>query len=147
MACQIWPTRLHISSALTNSSTLQTLNVSTNSWDFKHFKTLQNHHEYHWLFRSIITNTNKHKGIAQTTLWFIIRWITNTNIYTWHWRWDKGHQGEISNARAWFISVWFSKFHGFSMTFWWFFKDPWLSMTFPENFIFPGFPNHVGTLI
>ena len=33
--------------------------------------------------------------------------------------------------------------------FWWFFKVPWLSMTFPENFIFPGFPGFpdpVGTL-
>ena len=32
---------------------------------------------------------------------------------------------------------------------WWFFKIPWLSMTFPENFIFPdfpGFPDPVGTL-
>ena len=31
--------------------------------------------------------------------------------------------------------------------FWWFFKVPWLSMTFPENFTFPGFPDPVGTLI
>ena len=31
--------------------------------------------------------------------------------------------------------------------FWWFFKVPWLSMTFPENFSFPGFPDPVGTLL
>ena len=28
--------------------------------------------------------------------------------------------------------------------FWWFVKVPWLSVTFPENFIFPGFPDPVG---
>ena len=56
--------------------------------------------------------------------------------------WGKTYQYQISNAGGWFIGVRFSKFHDFR----WFFKVPWLSMTFPENFSFPGFPDPVGTL-
>ena len=40
-ACPIWPTMLHISCALINSSTLKTSSISTNSWDPWLFKTLQ----------------------------------------------------------------------------------------------------------
>ena len=40
-ACQIWPTMLHISCALINSSTLKTSSISTNSWGPELFKTLQ----------------------------------------------------------------------------------------------------------
>ena len=40
-ACQIWPTMLHISCALTNSSTLKASSISTNSWGPELFKTLQ----------------------------------------------------------------------------------------------------------
>ena len=40
-ACQIWPTMLHISCALINSSRLKTLSISTNSWGPELFKTLQ----------------------------------------------------------------------------------------------------------
>ena len=40
-ACYIWPTMLHISSALINSSTLKTSSISTNSWGLELFKTLQ----------------------------------------------------------------------------------------------------------
>ena len=61
---------------------------------------------------------------------------------TWCQMWGKTYQCQISNAGEWFIGVRFSKFHDF----WWFFKVPWLSMTFPE-FFFPGFPDPVGTLI
>ena len=58
---------------------------------------------------------------------------------TWYQMWGKTYQWQISNAGGWFISV------IFSMT-WWFFKVPWLSITFPENYVFPGFPDPVGTL-
>ena len=40
-ACQIWPTMLHSSCALINSSTLKTSSISTNSWGAELFKTLQ----------------------------------------------------------------------------------------------------------
>ena len=40
-ACYIWPTMLHISCALINSSTLKTSSISTNSWGPELFKTLQ----------------------------------------------------------------------------------------------------------
>ena len=40
-ACQIWPTMLHISCALINSSTLKTSSISTNSWGPELLKTLQ----------------------------------------------------------------------------------------------------------
>ena len=40
-ACQIWPTMLHISCALINSSTLKTSSISTNSGGPELFKTLQ----------------------------------------------------------------------------------------------------------
>ena len=53
---------------------------------------------------------------------------------TWYQMWGKTYQCQISNAGEWFIGVRF-------------FKVPWLSMTLPETFIFPGFPDHVGTLL
>ena len=59
---------------------------------------------------------------------------------TWYQMWGKTYQCQISNAGGWFIGVRFSKFHDFAMIF-------QSSMTFPENFIFPGFPDPVGTLI
>ena len=37
-ACQIWPTMLHISCALINSSTLKTSSISTNSWGPRTFQ-------------------------------------------------------------------------------------------------------------
>ena len=40
-ACYIWPTMLHISCALINSSTLISSSISTNSWGPELFKTLQ----------------------------------------------------------------------------------------------------------
>ena len=40
-ACYIWPTMLHISCALINSSTLKTSSISTNSRGPELFKTLQ----------------------------------------------------------------------------------------------------------
>ena len=40
-ACQIWPTMLHISCALINSSTLKTSSISTISWGPELFKNLQ----------------------------------------------------------------------------------------------------------
>ena len=40
-ACQIWPTIVHISCALINSSTPKTSRISTNSWGPELFKTLQ----------------------------------------------------------------------------------------------------------
>ena len=39
--CQLWPTMLHISCVLINSSTLKTSSISTNSWGPELFKTLQ----------------------------------------------------------------------------------------------------------
>ena len=57
IACQIWPTRLHISCALTKSPRLKTSSSSTNSWDFKHSKPFENYHEYNWVFRLIFKIT------------------------------------------------------------------------------------------
>ena len=42
-ACQIWPTMLHISCALINSSTLKTSSISTNLWGPELFKPFKKH--------------------------------------------------------------------------------------------------------
>ena len=52
---------------------------------------------------------------------------------TWYQMWGKTYQCQISDAGGWFIGVRFSMFHDFSMI-------------FPENLIFPVFPDPVGTL-
>ena len=51
--CQIWPTMLHISCALINSSTLKTSSISTNSWAQNFSKPFKEHHIYYWVFRLI----------------------------------------------------------------------------------------------
>ena len=56
---------------------------------------------------------------------------------TWYQMWGKIYQCQISISKVPWL------FHDF----WLFFKVPWLSKTFPENFIFQGFPDPVGTLV
>ena len=59
---------------------------------------------------------------------------------TWYQMWGKTYQCQISNAGGMIYRCEIFQVPWLFHDFWWFFKVPWLSMTFPENFIFPGFP-------
>ena len=90
-ACQIWPTMLHISGALINSSTLKTSSISTNSWGPELFKTLQEtsyillgvqiifHSWFIWCLLDIsrVFERTTHMTISSTLK------FTNTLLYAW----------------------------------------------------------------
>ena len=62
-------------------------------------------------------NNSKPKDWPQIPLIIHNQMCNDVTMNTWDQMWGKTYQCQISNAGGWFISVRFSKFHDFSMTF------------------------------
>ena len=106
--CQIWPTMLHISCALINSSTPQTSSISTNSWGgAQNFsKPFKKHHIYYWVFRLIFHSwfiwcpVDISRAFERTTHMTILTTLKFTNTLPYAWKCHRIDSTELIQKRG-----------------------------------------------